>query len=640
MPDGGSGGDDPGAVARAFEEAPGPWWVFEGPEHRVVAVNAAARALSSRPGVLGRTAEEVWPGLRGRHLSGLLDDVYRTGSPSSADAWGPQGDVDGDGEPEEPFPGWTLTRWHDASGAARGVVLHGDDVTGEAPARRRALGAAAEAGRLYRRALDVVAELQEALLPRSLPVLPCADLAAHYRVAAAEHAAGGDWYDALVRSSGGLALVVGDVVGSGVAAAAVMSQLRAVLAERLHAGAGLGQALADLEAAAGRIPGAVGTTVCVAVLDPPTGDVEYSTRGHPPPLVTGPDGSRHLAATGGGPLGSGVAGGTGTARLRTGEVLVLFSDGLVERPGRPYEEGLAALARVAADATADRALPRGTPPSAARVCAHSVELLGRRGGDDDVTVLAAQLRDPVAPLRLDLPALAESLSVARRRVRGWLAGLGVVEEDVLALELGVSEALANSVAHAYRGSPAGRVRATLELCPDGTAAVRVEDDGTWAPPGAVPGDSGRGLSMISAVGSGLVLERAGAGTCVSFRRTVRRPVGSGSRGGRPGAEPAGDALRLELLAATPPVLRVRGAVDAGGADLLEAEVLRVARGGAAEAVVDLGGVTHLASAGVRALLEVLRRTSGTGRAPRLVAPDGSAAAFVLDLAALPRDPSG
>jgi serine phosphatase RsbU (regulator of sigma subunit) len=76
----------------------------------------------------------------------------------------------------------------------------------------------------------IVAELQEALLPTALPVLPRARIAARYLVAGHEQAAGGDWFDAIPLADGSVALVVGDVVGHGVAASAAMGQLRAVLA--------------------------------------------------------------------------------------------------------------------------------------------------------------------------------------------------------------------------------------------------------------------------------------------------------------------------------------------------------------------------------------------------------------------------
>ncbi|PPK97967.1 PAS domain-containing protein [Kineococcus xinjiangensis] len=628
-------GDDLAAALRAFDEAPGFWWVFAGPEHRIVAANAGARALSPRADLIGLTAREAHPEIEGQNLFGLLDDTLRSGTPSTAEEFRVQIDSDGDGTLEEHVLSWTVAPWHGRDGTRRGVMALGADVTAAVRARQRAEDDAAVTGARYRRTLDVVAELQRALLPPSLPVLPCVDLAARYLVAGEEQAAGGDWYDAVVLDSGRVALVVGDVVGHGLAAASTMSRLGAVLAERLHAGAPPAEALAALDGAARRIPGAAGTTVCVAVLDAPTGRLEYCTRGHPPPLVVAAGRGRYLPGTGGGTLGSGRPGAVGTAELDPGDVLVLFTDGLVERPGVARGDSLAELARVAVDVVAGRALPVGAPGSAAqRVCGQVVELLTRRGYGDDVTVLAAQVRDRVPPLRLDLPAAPASLPLARDELRWWLTHLGCSEEDVLAVGLGVSEALANSVVHAYRGRAPGRVRVVAELADDGCLRVGVADDGRWRSPSPLPGDSGRGLGMLAEVGSGPFVERSETGTTVSFARRVRHPrTAAAAPPGRAAPPVAGAALRV---VAARDAVHVRGAVEEGCAERLRLELLHACRGGAVDLVLDLREVTHLASAGVRVLEDLLTLTGAGDRSLRLVAPTGSAAAFVLDLVELPR----
>src|ERR1700677_4513534 len=150
------------------------------------------------------------------------------------------------------------------------------------------------------------AELQQELLPKGLPVLPRARIAARYLVAAADQAAGGDWFDALPLAGGAVALVVGDVVGHGVAASAAMGQLRAVLRFVLAAQRDLTVALGQLDAFATFEPALHAATVCVAVLDPEGGALRYATCGPPPPLVVAPDGAaRYLPTTGSGPLGTG-----------------------------------------------------------------------------------------------------------------------------------------------------------------------------------------------------------------------------------------------------------------------------------------------------------------------------------------------
>ncbi|HEX6404379.1 MAG TPA: SpoIIE family protein phosphatase [Pseudonocardiaceae bacterium] len=182
-------------------------------------------------------------------------------------------------------------------------------------------------------------------------------------------------------SGGRVALVVGDVVGHGVAASAVMGQLRAVLADRLDDSGDITTALAAVDRLARRLPAARAATVCMAVLDPGDGSLSYCTAGHPPPLVIPVDGPpRYLPPTGGGPLGTGSTFPLDKTTLHTGEVLLLYSDGILERPGREITVSTVELAQVAADTTAGRALhtgesspverardPRGARPVEARL---------------------------------------------------------------------------------------------------------------------------------------------------------------------------------------------------------------------------------------------------------------------------------
>ena len=119
----------------------------------------------------------------------------------------------------------------------------------------------------------IVAEFQEALLPTALPVLPQARIAARYLVAGHEQAAGGDWFDAIPLADGSVALIVGDVVGHGVAASAAMGQLRAVLAELLAAEKELAHVLERADAFAARTPALRAATLALVVLDPADGSL-------------------------------------------------------------------------------------------------------------------------------------------------------------------------------------------------------------------------------------------------------------------------------------------------------------------------------------------------------------------------------
>ncbi|NAZ88135.1 SpoIIE family protein phosphatase [Kineococcus indalonis] len=508
--------------------------------------------------------------------------------------------------------------------------------------------AAQEVRRRYDEARAVVARLQAALLPAALPVLPGLDLAARYVVAGAGQGAGGDWFDAVVLDGGRVALVVGDVVGHGVLASATMSQLRAVLGQRLGAGAGLLEAVADVEQVARRLPGAAATTLCAAVLDPAAATLAYVTSGHPAPLVVRPDGTAaHLEQTAGGPLAVAGERAVRTARLGPGEHVLLYTDGLVERPGRSRAAerellaGAAGRALRAALAGPGEAPPTGSPADA--LCRALVGELAGAGARDDVTVLVAGPRTPPGPLRADLPAEPRSLAELRAQLRDWAAPLHLHPAEARTVHLLAGEAVANAVEHAHDRErrvhvPAARRRVRVGADVDGSGVLRlvVADDGRWRPPREQPGDRGRGLALLGALGR-LRVDATERGTVVSVERALQRPVevdvpGPAEAAAAPGEQ--GHEPPFEVLPGGGAVLRVRGAVDLASAPDLLDELRRAARGGAVRLTVDLSGVTHLASAGVQALVEAARGAGGWERLD-LLAPQGGAAAAVLDLAALP-----
>ncbi|MGH3162122.1 MAG: PP2C family protein-serine/threonine phosphatase, partial [Streptosporangiaceae bacterium] len=236
-------------------------------------------------------------------------------------------------------------------------AAHDNDEPGRGGAVVRDAECGNPAGRGTVPGRGIVAELQEALLPTALPVLPRVRIAARYLVAGQEQAAGGDWFDAIPLDGGAVALVVGDVVGHGVAASAAMGQLRAVLAELLAAEDDLGQVLRRTDAFAARMPSLRAATLALMVLDPASGTMRYTTCGHPPPLVIGLDGrARYLEGPGTGPLGTGSPPVLASGALAPGELVLLYSDGLVEQPDRTIAEGMAELAVVAAGAAANRSL--------------------------------------------------------------------------------------------------------------------------------------------------------------------------------------------------------------------------------------------------------------------------------------------
>ncbi len=242
-----------------------------------------------------------------------------------------------------------------ASGRPVGSCILGfDQPRGFSPEDRTVLTALAgliaqalERARRYDSEAALARGLQDALLPQELPVRDDVDTVGRYLPGTHGMDVGGDWYD-VVETERGLALVIGDVQGHGVAAAATMGQLRsAVRAFALSGGApqevmrGTNRLLIDL--ARDQI-----ASCCYIVLDPVTGLAQAVRAGHPQPLLRHPDGRTEVLDLAGGVV-LGVDGeasyGLTELRLEPGAVLALYTDGLVEHPGTDIDEGVELLRR-------------------------------------------------------------------------------------------------------------------------------------------------------------------------------------------------------------------------------------------------------------------------------------------------------
>ncbi|MBU4213735.1 MAG: SpoIIE family protein phosphatase [Actinobacteria bacterium] len=474
---------------------------------------------------------------------------------------------------------------------------------------------------------DEVLRLQEALLPSSVPLLPHADVAAAYVPGAEPHAVGGDWFDAASLSDGRLVMSVGDVVGSGIQAVAVMGQLRAVLSARLFESAALPQAAEAVEALAGRTSGAFATTLCAATLDPSTGVLDYLTRGHPGPLVLGPDGARRLPPTGDGPLGTRHRGAVGSTRLNLGETVLLFTDGLYERPDAQPGPCLDRVLDVASGLSVG-----GRAVSPERLCTDLTDELGVRGFADDVTLLAVRYRPAPPALDLELAGKAERLGYVRAAVGDWAEDLGLALDDRRRLVLGVSELVANAVEHGYDGRPGGPVRVHAELTGQATVLASVTDEGTWREPSAHPGDRGRGLSMSAALGLRIELGIAPGGT----RATIETPARRALRivPGHPLDTVVAEPARLTIETSGRAVVHLSGPLTSRAtAARLATEVRRVSRNGLVPVDVDLHRVSHLGSAGLAALEALLGIDGLPG--VRVVTTADSASAQAMELAGTP-----
>ncbi|MDQ1665054.1 MAG: hypothetical protein QOH75_1085 [Actinomycetota bacterium] len=277
---------------------------------------------------------------------------------------------------------------------------HGDDVVGAAEAliaqqellrdvaARAAL--ALDNARLYQRQHRVAVTLQRSLLPRSLPQPSGLDIAAQYLPGAAGTEVGGDFYEAVLRSDGRLVLAIGDVMGRGVRAAAVMGQVRAALRGYALEGHGPGGILRRLNAIVTTLGTSAIVTCLPVLLDLDTGDLEMACAGHVPPLFAAPDGSCSLLPLEPDPpLGVlGTAYGSTRAHLALGSTLVLFTDGLVEGRDQPVADGMNSLCEVIT-----AALPSGWDGTvtADQVCTAAIDGMGRsEGAIDDVAVLVVR----------------------------------------------------------------------------------------------------------------------------------------------------------------------------------------------------------------------------------------------------------
>lgn len=223
------------------------------------------------------------------------------------------------------------------------------EVEGDLLARGRELQQLNEQLRAANEREHQVAEaLQRAMLPSAHVELPGLQVAARYRPA--EHAlfVGGDWFDVVELAEDAVALAVGDVVGKGLPAAAVMGQLRSALSAATHGADGPPEALDTLDRYSRTVDGARGTTVVQVRLDAARDNVRFSRAGHLPPLMVTADGeARLLTQAGGAPLGAwlkAVPFPKAEVPFPPGATLVLYTDGLIERRGRKIDDGFDLLA--------------------------------------------------------------------------------------------------------------------------------------------------------------------------------------------------------------------------------------------------------------------------------------------------------
>ncbi|MEZ3181792.1 SpoIIE family protein phosphatase [Streptomyces pimonensis] len=372
-----------------------------------------------------------------------------------------------------------------------------DDLTlaGELAARA---AISVDNARRYRRERQASLTLQRSLLPHALPRLSAAELASRYLPADTRAGVGGDWFDAIPLSGMRVALVVGDVPGNGLQAAATMGRLRTAV--RTLAGLDLlpEEVLAHLDDLVSRAPDesadeqdpATGATCLYAVYDPVSCRCTAARAGHPPPAVLTPGGQARLVDLPSGPplgLGGIQPYESATVDLPAGSLLAMYTDGLLKE-GRGYGDTDARTGQLLAS------LSRGGP-ALEDVCDRVASALLPGSPHDDVALLLARVHalseDRVATWEFpsDPSVVARARAVARDQLAAW----GMSELD-FNTGLVVSELVTNAVRYGGRG-PVG-----LRLLRDDSLICEVSDRSNTSPRirrAAMTEEGGRGLFLVA-----------------------------------------------------------------------------------------------------------------------------------------------
>jgi serine phosphatase RsbU (regulator of sigma subunit)/anti-sigma regulatory factor (Ser/Thr protein kinase) len=344
--------------------------------------------------------------------------------------------------------------------------------------------------RRYSRERATALTLQRSLLPTGLSAPSSVEVKHRYLPGSKMIEVGGDWYESIALPGGRVALVVGDVAGHGVRAAVTMGRLRTAirtLARLELPPADALQQLDELMHELGQREPHFATCV-YAVYDAVSGTCEVASAGHLPPLLVSPDdGGEFLDVSPAPPLGVGAGPiHTRVFKIKDGSLLVLYTDGLVERRTADIDEGLTRLKETFGPESVSRPLEDLCKATLAGVYADDQR--------DDIAVLIARLRR-LAPdqhvtwkLAAELTSARRARLLVRRRLRRW--GL---EELIPTAELLASELVTNAVRYAH-----GAI--ALRLVREGGLVLEVLDDSAALPRLRHAGDEderGRGLQVVS-----------------------------------------------------------------------------------------------------------------------------------------------
>ena len=392
-------------------------------------------------------------------------------------------------------------------GSLRERTFSDDDVELLMSAGDRA--ALAIRGRLTERERGLADALQASLMP-TLPAVPGVGLEGRY-LPAASAKLGGDWFDAFSLPGGRLGMTIGDVSGRGFHAAALMGQLRSGLRAYAMDQRSPADVVEKLNNLLRQLEPGRNATLLYLVLDPQDGSLSLSGAGHPPPLVLNADGSaEYLELPGSVPLGAvryaryeDVEG-----RLEPGATLLLYTDGIVERPGEPLDEGLARL----------RAAVAGRDLEPQQMCDAILRaMLPEKPTRDDAALLVVRALPLDDPLELRLPADVDTIPPLRRVLGRWLREADATTAEIEEISLACSEACANAIEHAYAPGPAAlEVHATI--AGGNEAVISVRDYGSWR--AARGTHRGRGMLLMKGLMDSVHVDAGDKGTTVRLARRL------------------------------------------------------------------------------------------------------------------------
>jgi serine phosphatase RsbU (regulator of sigma subunit) len=356
-------------------------------------------------------------------------------------------------------------------------------------------------GRRYTRERATALALQRSLLQQRQPAQAAVQVATRYLPGQSGVMVGGDWSDVIALSGSRVGLVVGDVVGHGINAAATMGRLRTAVRTLADIDLEPEELLTRLDDVIMRLAdeddpspesGDLTATCLFAVYDPISRRCTLARAGHPAPAVTTPGGeTTFLDLPAGPPLGVGGMPFEETEiELPEGSLLVLYTDGLVESRERDMDTGLNSMRKILSEA---HGRP-GPPPPLDSVCDSLIEALLPEPARDDAALLIARTR-ALAPARVvtwDLPAEPQIVAEARARAARQVTAWGL-EEATFTTELLVSELVTNAIRHA-------RPPIQLRMILDTMLSCEVSDASIAAPHHRRADrydEGGRGLMLVA-----------------------------------------------------------------------------------------------------------------------------------------------